>query len=212
MPRRVCETGGMRLPIRGLFLLLLAALLGLLVGVVPASAHSRLLSISPADGASVPASPAEVVLTFNEEVNPEFVTVRVTDGEGTVVAGEGAAAEGAVVTLPVTEPVPAGSYKVTYRVVSADSHPISGATAFTVEGDAQASPTSPAASPSASSSAPSESGPAPSASPGETNAAGDPTEASGDGTPAIVWIAVLVALAAGAGLVAYARNRDRSAS
>ncbi|WP_404381649.1 copper resistance protein CopC [Knoellia locipacati] len=198
----------MRLPIRGLSLLVLTTLLGLLAGVVPASAHSRLLSISPADGASVPGSPAEVVLTFNEEVNPEFVTVRVTDGEGTAVAGDDATAEGAVVKVPVTDPIPAGSYKVAYRVVSADAHPISGSTSFTVEGNPESSSTATGASPSASSAAPSASGsPSSTALPDGSTGGDEPASA---GTPVAVWIAVFAALVGAVAATLYAVRKDHT--
>ena len=206
----VCETGGMRLTLRGLTLVVLTAVVSLFVGVVPASAHSRLISISPKDGASVPGSPPAIVLTFNEDVNPQFVSVRVTDGEGTVVAGDDAAAQGPVVTAPVAEPMSAGTYKVTYRVVSADSHPISGSTTFTVEGDAQASPTAPSESPSGSSAAPSASTSSPAAepSPSESTVAGDTDTAASGGTPAAVWILVFAGLAAAVAATFYAVRRD----
>ena len=212
MPGAICLTGPMRPWTRGLALLLLTALVGLGVGVLPASAHSRLLSITPKDGSSLPAAPSEIVLTFNEEVNPQFVTVRVTDGEGTTVAGEDATAKGSVVTLPVSEPLSAGPYKVTFRVVSADSHPISGATTFTVEGDAQSSPTAGSASPSVPSTAtsPSTSTPAASPAPSTTDAAADTDAAGSDGPPALVWFVlgagVLAALAGAA--VALRRSRQ----
>lgn len=204
----------MRLTTRGLALLLLSALVGSGVGVLPASAHSRLLSISPKDGASLPAPPTEIVLTFNEDVNPQFVTVRVTDGEGADVVGQDATADGPRVTLPVTDPISAGTYKVTYRVVSADSHPIAGSTTFSVEGDPLASPSEGSASPSETSSPPSAtaSSPAATASPSETVVAGgNADEGVSDGIPAIVWVLVLVALAA-VSLMLYARRRDHSQS
>lgn len=210
----VCETGGMRLTVRGLSLVILTALVGLFVGVLPANAHSRLLSITPKDGASVPASPTEVVLTFNEDVNPEFVTVRVTDGEGTVVAGQDAAAQGAVVTAPVTEPISAGTYKVTYRVVSADSHPISGSATFTVEGDAQASPTAaPSATPSTSAASPSASASTPaSPSPSQTNVAGDADTAASGGPPTFVWFVLGAGVLAALGGATIAMLRSRNSA
>ena len=196
----------MRLTLRGPVLLLLVALLGLAVGVLPASAHSRLISITPKDGASLPTTPTEVVLTFNETVNPQFVTVRVTDGEGTVVA-EDATASGAKVTVPVAEPLAAGSYKVTYRVVSADSHPISGSTAFSITGDGVASPTTAAPSPSASPSTSPTASAEPS--PGSTYIASD-TQDSGSGGPSVlVWVLVVAGLAAAVAAVLYAVRSGR---
>ncbi|MFC7489337.1 MULTISPECIES: copper resistance CopC family protein [unclassified Knoellia] len=212
----------MRTTTRGLVLLLLTALSGLTLGALPASAHSRLISISPADGASVPASPQEIVLTFNEPINPQFVTVRVTDGEGGEVVGEKASTQGAKVTLPVGDPIAAGTYNVVYRVVSADSHPISGSTRFTVAGDPAAPPSSPsatpsespsgsasgAATPSASTSPSLASPPAASEATGAAPASAD-TEDSG-GTPLWVWFIVFVALVGAIAATFYAVRRDES--
>ncbi len=55
-------------------------------------------------------------------------------------SAQDAKAAGAKVTLAVSEPIAAGTYSVLYRVVSADSHPISGSTKFTVAGNPQAPP------------------------------------------------------------------------
>lgn len=216
MPEPVVQTGPMRTTTRGLALLLLTVWVGLGVAVLPASAHSRLLSSSPADGATVPASPDEIVLTFNEDINPQFVTVQVTDGEGGDVVQGDASVAGPKVTVPVGEPVAAGSYKITYRVVSADSHPITGSTAFTVAGDPQASPSAPA-TPSAQAPTPTTSGttssttgpaPTPDAAASPSSAATDDEGASG-GTPTAVWFVVFLALAAAVGATFYAVRKDR---
>ncbi|KGN34791.1 copper resistance protein CopC [Knoellia sinensis KCTC 19936] len=190
----------MRSSIRALLLLLVATLATLGVGVLPAQAHARLLSITPTDGASLPASPTEIVLTFNEPINPEFVTVRITDGEGGDVVGEEAATDGATVTLPVGDAIAAGTYNVIYRVVSADSHPISGSARFTIEGDPQAPPaTATAEAPSASVSPPS------------AGEAADASEEAED-IPAWVWILVFAGLVGAIGATFYAVRRDESAS
>ena len=209
--------GVMRTTTRALALLLLTALTGLTLGVLPASAHSRLISISPADGASLPTSPTELVLTFNEEVNPEFVAVRVTDSEGGDVVGEKATAAGTKVTLAVGAPIAAGTYNVVYRVVSADSHPISGSTTFSIAGDPEAAPSATASAsgtptPSATASAsPSSSA---SSSPSATAAddAAAPASEDSGGTPVWVWIIIFAALVAAIGATFYAVRRDESQS
>lgn len=101
-----------------------------------AAAHSVLLSIDPADGATVESSPENVVLTFNEEINQSFATVAVTtaDDRTNLATGE-PVVEGDVVTVDVDE-LDAGNYTVGYRVTSADGHVVSGSSAFTVEGAA----------------------------------------------------------------------------
>ena len=61
----------------------LLALFALLVAVPftvivagPASAHTKLVSSTPADGAALPTAPKQIVLTFNE------VPAEVTHGQG----------------------------------------------------------------------------------------------------------------------------------
>ncbi|NLU80111.1 copper resistance protein CopC/CopD [Micromonospora sp. HNM0581] len=118
----------------------LAATAGLLVAVValllvpagPASAHAVLSSSSPSASSVVPAAPAEVVLTFSE-------TVRKVPDRIRVIAPDGSRADqgepnfaGSVVNIPVDTGRGNGTYLVTYRVISADSHPVSGAFTYSV--------------------------------------------------------------------------------
>ncbi|SCE67983.1 copper resistance CopC/CopD family protein [Micromonospora mirobrigensis] len=122
------------------WLIRFGAAVGLLVAVValllapatPASAHAVLVSTSPVGSAVVPQAPAEVVLTFSE-------SVRKVSGKIRVIAPDGSRADrgeprfsGAVVTVPVDSSGPRGTYLVTYRVISADSHPVSGAFTYSV--------------------------------------------------------------------------------
>lgn len=99
-----------------------------------AAAHSVMLSIDPQDGGEVENSPEQVVLTFNEEINQNFVTVAVTtEGDTTNrVAGE-PTVSGETVTAQVEDLAP-GSYTVGYRVTSADGHVVSGSSTFRVIG------------------------------------------------------------------------------
>ena len=99
----------------------------------PASAHANLVATSPPNGAELDEPPAEIRLRFTEEVSvtPDGVTMR--DSGGAVVAtGEAAPApeDPTTIVLPVPADLPDGSYVVTFRAVSADSHPIGGALAF----------------------------------------------------------------------------------
>lgn len=118
----------------------LLAVAGLLVTVValliapagPASAHAVLVSSSPIASAVVSNAPAEVVLTFSE-------TVRKVTGKIRVIAPDGSRAdrgeptfEGTVVTVPVDPAGARGTYLVSYRVISSDSHPVSGAFTYSV--------------------------------------------------------------------------------
>lgn len=97
--------------------------------VIPAFAHAQLLSSQPANGDSL-ATTDEVVLTFNEEISPDFVQIAATGPDGDILDGE-AVVDGAVLTQPI-RPTSNGEHTVTYRVVSADGHPVSGEVTFTL--------------------------------------------------------------------------------
>ncbi len=106
-------------------------------------AHTRLLKASPANGSSVDTA-EEVVLAFNEEVDEQFVKVTVEGPDGAEVDGE-PQVDGREVTQALAADLPAGRHTVTYRVVSADGHPISGKVSFTTTVSPSPSP-SPTAS------------------------------------------------------------------
>jgi copper transport protein len=118
----------------------LVALVGgwLLVGVIgaaPALAHATLVSTDPADGTRLQSAPAQVTLTFSEKVSLDVGYVKVVDNRGHEVE-DGKAAhpgdKGDMASVKLKSGLGDGGYIVSYRVVSADSHPINGAVAFTV--------------------------------------------------------------------------------
>jgi copper transport protein len=99
-----------------------------------ALAHAVLLGTSPADGTALAQSPQRIVFAFNETVVP--ADVRIVDANGTLHAGPtGAEVQDGTVTLTLARPLPPGHYVASYRVASADTHPIAGAIRFSV-GDA----------------------------------------------------------------------------
>lgn len=103
----------------------LLALLCLALGAGPASAHASLVSSDPEDGSSIAAAPRSIAFTFNENIgNPAFVAVRAPDG--TKVAVSDVSAVDAMVTAIVAPSNQKGRYTATYRVVSADGHPVEG--------------------------------------------------------------------------------------
>ncbi|MGW5327373.1 copper resistance CopC/CopD family protein [Streptomyces sp. NPDC004014] len=118
-------------------------LLLLLLGTaVPASAHAALRGTDPADGTVLKSAPRRVTLTFTESVGLLTDSFRVYDpGNHRLRTGEADHAPGRSDTARV--PLPArlgtGTYTVTWRVVSADSHPVSGALTFSV-GERTAAP------------------------------------------------------------------------
>ena len=120
--------------------LLLALLTGwLLAGVVtagPASAHASLVSTDPGEGARVEQVPSTVTLQFSEGVSLGAGYARVLGSGGERVDAGTASVDGSVLTIPLRTGLPDDGYLVSYRVISADSHPIAGAYSFVVgDGD-----------------------------------------------------------------------------
>ena len=112
--------------------------------VMPATsmAHAVLDSSTPARGAHLNQPPAGVIFEFNEPVEASFGAVRVFDTKGNQVqTGEverpGGSSES--IGIALRDGLGSGAYTATYRVVSADSHPVTGGIVFTVGKDGPAS-------------------------------------------------------------------------
>jgi len=117
----------------------LLAVLATVVAVVatasPASAHAELETMSPGPGATLKDLPEEVVLTFSEAVRtPAFVQVSSPDGTD-VASGQVRIVDNKV-TQTLGAPAGGGRYAVSYRITSADGHPVGGTVRFTVLSDA----------------------------------------------------------------------------
>jgi methionine-rich copper-binding protein CopC len=170
-----------------------------------ASAHARLVSISPSDGQTVPTPPRQVVITFSEDLLATAVRIEVHDAEGVPVADGKPVVAGAVATQPLVDGLSAGGYSVTYRVVSKDGHPVSGSTTFTAR-TAAATTTAP---PPTTSTTPPESTTAPTTAtgtPGATapSSVGDPAE---DGPNLLVrGVEALLVVAVAAGIFLLGRR------
>lgn len=101
-----------------------------LAGALPASAHAALVRSSPTSGSTLTAVPPEVALTFNESIDPQFTSVTVKSGSTTASTGK-PTVEGPTVYQSLDPRMDEGTYTVSYRVTSADGHPVSGSYTFT---------------------------------------------------------------------------------
>ena len=117
-------------------LLALGALVVALVVVVaaPASAHATLLTTDPQNGGVYDKPPSQVKLRFSEPVEVSLGGIRVFSSDrDRVVTGSpehpGGTQSEVAVSLPGLDD---GTYVVTWRVISADSHPVEGAFTFQV--------------------------------------------------------------------------------
>ena len=98
-------------------------------------AHAQLLSTSPANNAVVAHEPSVITFTFGESVGIESDAVRVFDHDGRRVDSGGAfhpGQRGVTVGVHLRPGLPDGTYIATYRVVSADTHVVTGGSVFSV--------------------------------------------------------------------------------
>jgi copper transport protein len=103
-----------------------------------ADAHAVLVSSNPVDGSRLDSSPSTVTLHFDERVELVPDTARVISSDG-ARADTGHARQGSdesVVIIPLNPDLPKGSYTATWRVVSADTHIVSGSISFGIRQDA----------------------------------------------------------------------------
>jgi copper transport protein len=113
---------------------LTGAFLALLLTVVPcggAHAHAVLLESSPPADATLAEAPERIELRFNEPVRPVLLRLlRAEDGAGVELGAPEATDTALHVALPET--LSAGSYVLSYRVTSADGHPVAGSFVFAI--------------------------------------------------------------------------------
>ncbi|NEA68462.1 copper resistance protein CopC [Streptomyces sp. SID12488] len=117
-------------------------LLLLVGGAGTASAHAALRDTDPRDGSVLKSAPKQVTLTFTESVALLDDSFRLFDPDSRRVStGEAEHVDGRSDVVRVSLPggLGEGTFTVAWRVVSADSHPISGAFTFSV-GEPSATP------------------------------------------------------------------------
>lgn len=117
--------------------LVCAAFVGaLLLGTsAPVQAHAIVQSTEPGTDEVLGSAPERVVMTFSEAVEIALGAIRVYDTNRTRVdegAAEHVSGDPNTVAVKVADDLPNGTYTVTWRVISADSHPISEAFVFHV--------------------------------------------------------------------------------
>lgn len=117
-----------------------------LIWAPAASAHAVLVSSSPVDGARVNTEPAEVRLTFDESVGliPAAEGVISTTGLRADTGQPQLTAGGTTIALRLRPGLPKGTYSATWRVVSADTHVVSGSITFGIGVSPGAGVTAPA--------------------------------------------------------------------
>lgn len=124
-----------RLPALALYFrlgqILLLGVAALIAARGEAQAHAILLDTAPASGTAIAQSPAEIRLHFNEPILPVSLRVLGLDGKDAAPPESMQALDGDLF-MALTTALPDGGYIVSYRVVSADTHPVGGAFVFSV--------------------------------------------------------------------------------
>jgi copper transport protein len=118
----------------------LTGLAALIAPAGPAAAHAALVAATPDPGSVIGSSPTEIVVVFSESVSAVTGKVQVLAPDGKRISGE-PTGSGNTVRIPVRRADrPLGTYLVSYRVISADSHPVAGAFTFSVGAPSAAAP------------------------------------------------------------------------
>ncbi|MFJ4219356.1 copper resistance protein CopC [Curtobacterium luteum] len=117
---------------RSVLATLLLVALATLLGAVPASAHSALVSSEPAAEGTVTAPLDRVTLTFSEAPLAGLdagLRIEVRDAHGADVSSGDVEVSGTAMSKAVD--LGSGEYRVLWRYVSPDGHPITGEYVFT---------------------------------------------------------------------------------
>jgi copper transport protein len=111
--------------------------------------HTRLVSSEPSKDARLAESPRQLRLVFSEPVEARLSRITLVRADSTSISvaptGDPRNARGIVAPLEGLAP---GAYRVLWRIVSADGHPIEGSYVFHIEGSADATLDTVAAAPS----------------------------------------------------------------
>lgn len=173
------------------------ALTAAVVAAGPAAAHAALSGSTPADGSTIEVAPEQVTLTFNQDIRQDFHALSVLGPDGTQWAQGEPRVQGRDLSVDLDRLGNAGQYKIGFRVVSADGHPIQGRIAFDFAPTASAPTSGPGGTDKVKLQAP------------ETTESAAASDENG-GFPIWIATAIAVVLLAGGGLyfVAFRGTRD----
>lgn len=177
----------------------------LLLTAPAALAHDRLKSSSPADKAKVERVET-IELEFTARMTMPTIVLEGPDGKSVPVSKP--STQGVKVTASPEEELASGRYRLAWRVVSSDGHPIQGELRFTVT-----APDSPSPSPSTTESSPPSSetpSPVPSSAsaPPPASPAAAPAAAESGGVPGWLWIAAAVLVLGGLAIFFGGRRKN----
>ena len=159
----------------------------LLLGTSAANANS-LTNTSPISGATIVTAPSVVTLTAQSALAQDGSTIQVTDPNGKSVDDGSLLIDGTSATIGLTQLTAAGTYTVTYQLLSDTDAPLQGSYKFICNSPSVSSAQTPATSTSAT--------PVPDSGPASSNR----------GTTYLVLVMLVLACVVTVGLSIYARK------
>ena len=108
-----------------------------LLAPIPAQAHTSLTSSVPVKNSTIKAIPKTIALTFDEKLikiaGKNVSKFSVVGPDGKEIKLGPITLTNQIISAAVLEPKPKpGTYKINYRVISDDGHPVSGTIKFTL--------------------------------------------------------------------------------
>lgn len=177
----------------------------LLICAPSVSAHNVLVDTDPGDGSTVDTQPGTVELIYDQFVQDQFTQVAVLDeDENPHHVGE-PEVDYNTVTQDVQD-LPDGEYTVSYRVISADGHPVSGTFSFTMAAGDPAEEVDEETTNDDDTAADDETGD------GETGDGEAASESEGGISPLVAAVVVLAVVVTGAAVYFVTRRRGRGAT
>lgn len=99
-----------------------------------AAAHAVVVASSPPNRAVLTRVPPEVELRFNANLEKKLVHVKLDRADGATQALTDIAPEPARIRVTLPQDLPAGVYKLHYKVLATDGHATQGVLRFTLQG------------------------------------------------------------------------------
>ncbi|MDQ5939435.1 MAG: copper resistance protein [Pseudomonadota bacterium] len=102
---------------------------------LPVFSHAIMVKSQPEENATLSVSPKQIDVWFNDKVGSEYKALAVIDSKGTRVDNKDVQQElldasHLYCTIPT---LPSGTYTIRYRVVSIDTHIVTGKFQFTIK-------------------------------------------------------------------------------
>ncbi len=107
-----------------------------------ALAHPKLLSSTPADKAELTGAPPKIELNFSESLVTQFSAAKLVmvgmpgmadHAPMKMAASVSGGGDPKTMVITPSQPLPPGSYRVEWRAVSSDTHPVNGNISFSVK-------------------------------------------------------------------------------